>query len=259
MEFQDKVVLITGGGSGIGYASAEKFGELGAKLIITGRGQARISQAVEKLSQAGYQCEGVSTDVALDKDMKALFEMVQDKYQRLDVLFINAGVNGTWSPIEDLTVEHWEETHGINARGTFLCLKYAAPVMKKTGGSIIINSSVNGSRSFSNPGGMIYASSKSAQCTLGKMAALELAPYKVRVNVLCPGATTTSLSENTNRTGLDKLKKWITYPNGINPLNDGVFATSEQVADAVIFLASEKAAMITGAELHVDGGLSLIL
>ena len=191
--------------------------------------------------------------------MKKQYEMIAGIWGSIDILFANAGINGLWSPIEDLPVEEWDRTLGINARGTFLTLKYAIPLMKEKGGAVIIDSSVNGTRCFTNRGASAYASSKAAQTAFGKMAALELAQYKIRVNVICPGATQTDIESHTCHSGEEKLTQWVNHPNGIIPLTGNVWGKAEQVADAVIFLAGDGASHITGTVLYVDGGSSLIM
>ena len=189
-----------------------------------------------------------------------LFEQIKEKYGQVDIVFANAGANGVFSPLEEMKVEDWDRTFAVNTRGTFLTLKYAIPIMKeKRSGSIIINASINGTRCFTNRGAIAYAASKSAQTTIGKMAALELAPFHIRVNVICPGATSTNIEEGTHHIGNDKLTKWIDFPNGIIPLSGDIWSTPEQVAEAVIFLASDKSSVMTGAVLYVDGGQSLIM
>ena len=124
--------------------------------------------------------------------MEGAVEQMVERWGRLDVVFANAGVNGVWAPIEELEPEEWR-TIDINLSGTFFTVKYAVPHLKKRGGSVIITSSVNGTRIFSNTGATAYSCSKAAQVAFAKMVALELAPRKVRVNVICPGAIETKI------------------------------------------------------------------
>jgi NAD(P)-dependent dehydrogenase (short-subunit alcohol dehydrogenase family) len=258
-EFEKKVVVITGGSTGIGFSAAKIFCEKGAKVIITGSTQKKLDTAVEELKKSG-QIEAFRADVADEREMKAVFEHIKEKYGQADVVFANAGANGVFSPLEEMKVEDWDRTFAVNTRGTFLTLKYAIPMMKeKKSGSIIINASINGTRCFTSRGAIAYAGSKSAQTTIGKMAALELAPFHIRVNVICPGATSTNIEEGTHHAGNDKLTKWIDFPNGIIPLSGDTWSTPEQVAEAVVFLAGEKSSVMTGAVLFVDGGQSLIM
>jgi NAD(P)-dependent dehydrogenase (short-subunit alcohol dehydrogenase family) len=172
-------------------------------------------------------------------------------------VFANAGVNGTWARIEDLEIDEWDQTISINLSGTFYTLKYAVPHLKKQGGSIIINSSVNGTRVFSNTGATAYASTKAAQVAMAKMLALELAGSGVRVNVICPGAIETSIEDNTEQRDTEEMGVPVEFPEGWHPLR-GEPGSSEDVADLVYFLASDAARHITGTELWIDGGESLI-
>ncbi|TMD71894.1 MAG: SDR family oxidoreductase [Chloroflexi bacterium] len=151
-----------------------------------------------------------------------------------------------------------EETITNNLTGTFLTSKYAVPHLKKRGGSIIITSSVNGTRVFSNTGAIAYSTTKAGQVAMTKMLAVELAPHNVRVNVICPGATQTEISENTQQRDVEKIKFPVEYPKGRIPLGDGKPATAEDVGQLVLFLASDAANQITGTEVWIDGGSSLV-
>src|SRR5690606_29718203 len=144
------------------------------------------------------------------------------EFGQIDIVFANAGINGTVAPIEDLTADQWDETLTTNLKSTFLVTKYAIPHFKKAGASIIITSSINGNRKFSSFGMSAYSSSKAAQVAFAKMAALELAQFKVRVNVICPGAIETNIGENTFRTPeVDKITIPVQYPEGKQPLEEG--------------------------------------
>ncbi len=259
MNYLNKTVVITGGSSGIGLETAKLFAQKGAKVVFTGRNPEKIAAALRELDLYSENCEGLEVAVESSSEMESFMQYIKQKHHTIDVLFANAGVNGRWSPIEDLPVEEWEKTYNINIKGSFLTLKYAIPLMKENGGSVIFNGSINGTRSFSNRGATAYASTKAAQMTFAKMAALELAQHKIRVNIVCPGATKTSIGHSTSEIGLDKITKWIDYPNSDIPLTNGVFGKAQEVASVVEFLSSEHASFITGTEIYVDGGMSLIL
>jgi NAD(P)-dependent dehydrogenase (short-subunit alcohol dehydrogenase family) len=264
-EFKGKVVVITGGSSGIGYASAKQFADAGADVVITGRDSGKLERAVREIDALAGSCIGEVVPVSDDRAMRAFFERVKTRYGRIDVLFVNAGINGVWAPIDEITVEEWDEIYATNVRGAFLTLHFAVPLMKESKGSIVINSSVNGTRVFINKGATAYASSKSAVTTVSRMLAIELAQDGIRVNAVCPGPTNTNILNHTTNRGADKITTYAEYPNGFIPLNHGViedastWATADQVAHAVVFLSSEKASMITGTELWVDGAHSLIM
>jgi NAD(P)-dependent dehydrogenase (short-subunit alcohol dehydrogenase family) len=146
----------------------------------------------------------------------------------------------------------------INLKGTFLTVKYAVPYLKKQGGSVIITSSVNGTRIFSNTGATAYSCSKAAQVAFTKMVALELAKDRVRVNVICPGGIETDIGENTEPRDLEHVKEPVEYPEGKIALTDGKPGTPEQVAQLVLFLASDASNHITGTEIWIDGAESLL-
>jgi NAD(P)-dependent dehydrogenase (short-subunit alcohol dehydrogenase family) len=189
--------------------------------------------------------------------MRDSVEKLVSRWNRLDIVFANAGVNGVWAPIEDLEPEDFESTIRINLNGTFYTIKYAVPHLKKRGGSIIINASVNGTRVFSNTGATAYASSKAAQVAMAQMLALELAQDKIRVNTICPGAIETAINENTEDRGTESVGVQVEFPEGMHPLK-GEPGKSEQVADLVFFLASDLSSHITGTPIWIDGGESLI-
>jgi NAD(P)-dependent dehydrogenase (short-subunit alcohol dehydrogenase family) len=163
------------------------------------------------------------------------------------------------APIEEMQLEDWQQTLSVNLNGTFLTVKYAIPHLKKNGGSVIITSSINGNRTFSNFGMSAYSTSKAGQVAFAKMAALELAKFKIRVNVICPGAISTNIDESTEKT--EELKEIVIpvkFPEGSQPLADGP-GQPEDVADLVAFLASDESKHITGAQIIIDGAESLLV
>ncbi len=170
----------------------------------------------------------------------------------------NAGVNGLWAPLEQITPEEWDRTITINLRGTYLTLRAALPLLKISGGSVVVVSSVNGTRMFSNTGASAYATSKAAQVAFARMMALELAPSRVRVNCVCPGAIHTEIGDNTEHRDLDKIRVPIKFPRGKVPLTGGEPGASGQVAEAIWFLLSDAASHVTGTEIFVDGAQSLL-
>jgi NAD(P)-dependent dehydrogenase (short-subunit alcohol dehydrogenase family) len=143
--------------------------------------------------------------------------------------------------------------------GTFLTIQYAVPHLKKRGGAVVITSSVNGTRTFSNTGATAYSTSKAAQVAMGKMLALELADSRVRVNIICPGAITTNIEESTEKRHLEEIQEPAEYPEGSIPLTDGSPGSAEQVAQLVLFLVSDASSHITGTEMWIDGGSSLLV
>jgi NAD(P)-dependent dehydrogenase (short-subunit alcohol dehydrogenase family) len=259
MQLAEKVALITGAGSGIAKAAALLFAKEGAKVAALGRTKEEVQKTVDQIQAAGGEAIPVTADVSQPEQMQQAVQQIVNQWGRLDIVFANAGINGVWASLEELEPEEWDKTLNINLKGTFLTVKYAVPYLKKQGGSVIVTSSVNGTRMFSNTGATAYACSKAAQVAFTKMVALELAEHRIRVNVICPGAITTSIDENTERRDLEEIKEQVEYPEGQIPLTDGKPGSSEQVAQLVLFLASDASSHITGTEVWIDGGQSLLV
>ncbi len=254
---KDKVAFITGGGSGIGEAAGRLLAREGAKVVLISRTKEELEQVVQEIEDAGGEATALEADISDSETLKKAIDETVSKYGRLDVVFANAGVNGTWAGIEDLSEEDFRKTVDINLVGTFLTIKHTVPHLKKQGGSVVVTASVNGTRMFSNSGASAYASTKAAQVALTKMLALELAPQKIRVNVICPGAIDTEIDDNTEQKGSGVGVK-VEFPGGKVPLTGGQPGKSEQVAQLVLFLASDAASHITGTEVWIDGAQSLL-
>lgn len=258
LSLKDKVAIITGAGSGIGRAAALQLARNGADVCLLDRNDKRTEQAEKEIRDLGRQAEFFDVDVSDAERVKKAVDSAALRFGGIDIVFANAGINGTLSPIEDLTPEAWDETLATNLKGTFLSVKYAVPYMKQRGGSVIITSSINGSRKFAGFGMTAYSASKAGQVAFAKMAALELARYKIRVNVICPGSISTNIGENTDRTEqVDQITIPVEYPEGNQPLRQGP-GQPEQVADLVLFLASEQSSHVTGTEIFIDGAESLL-
>lgn len=259
MTVREKVALITGGGSGLGEAAARVLAREGAKVAVLGRTEDEIKQVAGDINNAGGEAFAVTADISKPEDMQKAVQQVIDKWGRLDIVFANAGINGVWAPIEDLTPEDWQKTININLNGTFYTIKYAAPYLKRQGGSVIITSSVNGTRIFSNTGATAYSSTKAAQVAMAKMLALELAKHRVRVNVICPGAIESNIDENTEKRNVEREKEPVEFPEGKIPLTDGDPGEAEDVGNLVLFLASDQSKHISGTEIWIDGAESLLM
>jgi NAD(P)-dependent dehydrogenase (short-subunit alcohol dehydrogenase family) len=257
---QDKVALVTGAGSGIGRATALKLAAEGAMVALVDRKEAR-AEDVRRIIEAEHgmgKAIVTDTDVSDPVRMQDAFRQTINRFGKLDIVFANAGINGVVSPIEQMSEQAWDETLATNLRSTFLTVKYAIDHMKQNGGSIIITSSINGNRKFSSFGMSAYATSKAGQLAFGKMAALELARYRIRVNVICPGAIETNIGESTVKTPeLANIRIPVYYPQGSKPLEHAP-GKPEQVADLVLFLASDESSHITGTEIYIDGAESLL-
>lgn len=258
MLLADKVALITGTGSGIGRAAALLFAREGAAIAAIDRNAEEGQETVDTIQQSGGKAATAIADIAQSEQLQQAIQQMGDQFGRLDIVFANAGINGVWAPIEELSPEEWDKTLDTNLRGTFLTVKYALPYLKRQGGSIIINASVNGTRVFSNTGATAYACSKAAQVAFAKMIAVELAKEHVRVNVICPGAIDTNIDENTEQRDIEQVKPQVEFPEGRIPLTGGKPGQADQVAQLVLFLASEMSNHITGTEVWIDGGESLL-
>jgi len=259
-EMEGRVAVITGAGSGIGKAAALLLAREGAKVVAISRTEEEINQTIEEVRKAGGEGIAIPADVSKEADMKRVYAEVEKQYGRLDVLFANAGINGVWAPLDEIELDEWQKTIDINLTGTFLTVKHALPMLKKQGkGSIIITASVNGTRIFTNTGSTAYSSTKAAQVAFAQMMALELAKHKIRVNVICPGAIETKIEESADRRNIETIKEPAEFPEGTIPLTDGEPGKSEQVADLVLFLASDRASHITGTPIWIDGAESLLL
>ncbi len=258
MNLNGKVALVTGAGSGIGKATAVLLAKQGARVAALSHTANEIVQTMEEIKQNGNEGISVVADVAEESQMQQAIQQVVNQWGRIDIVFANAGINGVWAPIDELSLEDWTHTLTNNLTGSFLTIKYAVPYLKKQGGSIVITSSVNGTRVFSNTGATAYSVTKAGEVALAKMLAVELAQQNVRVNVVCPGRTETEISQNTQQRDLDQVKFPVQYPKGQIPLDKGEPATSQDVAELVLFLVSGAARHITGTEVWIDGASSLV-
>jgi NAD(P)-dependent dehydrogenase (short-subunit alcohol dehydrogenase family) len=259
MELKDKIALVTGAGTGIGAASALALAGAGADVIVVSRTADEIEKVAASIKTLGRRALAVAADVADDAAMKRLFARIGRRFGQLDFVLANAGVNGVWAPIDELKPSEWDETIRINLRGTFLTLHYAVPLMKQAGGSIAITASINGTRTFTTAGASAYSTTKAGQLALGQMLALELARYRIRVNVICPGAIGTEIGDNTRKRATRRAKVPAKYTKGTVPLTAGEAGTAEEVADLALFLASDRSRHISGTPIWIDGAQSLLV
>jgi len=254
-----KVALVTGVGSGIGRAAALRLARDGATVVGLGHTQDGADEVADEIRTAGGTALALAADVGDAAAVRAAFDRIDDQLGRLDVVVANAGVNGVWAPLDELEPDEWQATIATNLTGTFLTVRYAVPLLVRQGGAVVVVSSINGTRTFSNSGASAYATSKAGQLAFARMIAVELAPRGVRVNVVCPGAIDTEISDNTEQRHTDGLGVRAEYPDGAIPLTGEDPGSADQVADAIAFLASDAASHVTGAELFVDGGQSLVV
>src|SRR4051794_35946824 len=253
-----KVAFITGAASGIGRSAAVRFAREGAKVAVADRDEGEGAMVCREIERAGGKAIFTECDVSDSEQVKRAIERTVKELGRLDIVFANAGINGVWAPLDELEPAEWDKTLAINLKGTYLTLHYAIPHLKRQGaGSILITSSVNGTRTFSNPGASAYSTSKAGQVALMKMAALELGRHDIRVNAICPGAIHTNINETTKKRDTEKIGIKFELPEG-SPAIDGGQGEPEEVADTCLFLASDLSRHVSGVEIFVDGGASLL-
>lgn len=258
MELEGTVAVVTGGGSGIGEATAKLFAREGARVVICGRSREKLDATIADAGADGERILAVQADVSKLEDVQRLFTTVDDRWGRLDILFAHAGVNGVWAPIEKLEPDEWKSTLDINLTGTFYSVKYAVPLLKRQGGSIIITSSINGTAKFSDVGSSAYCATKAGQIGFMKLMALELADQGIRVNAICPGSIATDVDEHTEMRDTKATGEVAEYPHGAIPISGGEPGQPDQVAELVLFLASDRSSHITGTPVWIDGGQSLV-
>lgn len=259
LRLDNRVALITGGASGIGKGAALVFAEAGAKLFLVDQSAEDLEQVSKAIREKGGEVETLVADVSDAAQVRHACDAAAERFGRLDVVYANAGINGVWAPIEELTPEEFDRTIAINLRGTFLTIKYAVPHLRKQGGAVLVTSSVNGTRTFSNTGATAYSTSKAGQLAMAQMLAVELGQYGIRVNVICPGAIETNIGENTEQRHTDQIKVPAEYPEGTSSLVGKKSGSIEQVGRLALFLASDMSDHITGEVVYIDAGSSLVV
>lgn len=247
MSFQGKVVLVTGGTSGIGRETAIQFAKEGAKVVVAGRRTEEGEAVVKEIESAGGKARFVQTDVTKEEQVKHLVDETVRQFGRLDIAFNNAGVE-QGAPITEFTEADYRKVFDINVLGVFLSQKYEIPAMLKSGGGSIINtSSILGH--IAMPGAAIYNASKHAVEGITKTTALEMAGQGIRVNAVAPGAIATDMIDRfAGEEGTDGRQQLASQ----HPM--GRLGQSKEIAAAVLYLASDAASFTTGISLPVDGG-----
>ena len=240
------VILITGALTGIGRATALAFAKEGATVVVSGRREVEGKAFENELRSLGAEVAFVLADVRHEDDVRNLVEQTVGRFGRLDVAINNAGTEGQPGPLTEQTSDNYAAMFDTNVRGTFLSLKHELRIMQPQGSGGIINvSSTMGERGAANLA--LYAASKHAVEGLTKSAALEAAPFGVRVNAVAPGPTETAMLDRLTGTPDRKAAFYAAVP-----LKRG--AKPEEIADAIVFLASEKASFITGQIIRINGG-----
>lgn len=244
--FNDRLAIVTGGNSGIGYATAKELIAEGAKVIITGRRKEAIEHAAKEMGAIPFVADQSSLEETAN-----LVDFVQAKHGKVDILFINAGIVGEMGPIEQTRVENFDNVMNINFRGAYFTLQKFIPALND-GASVVMLSSIVASMHNSNSS--VYQASKAALNSISRTAANELAHRKIRVNMVSPGPTETEVM---NKMGLDKETLAKIHEDLTNKIPLKKMGSAENVAKMVVYLSSEAASFITGSEFVIDGGLTL--
>jgi len=244
----DKIALVTGGTSGIGLATAKRFVDEGAHVFITGRRQEQLDAAVKEI---GRNVTGVRSDVSNLGDLDRLYATIQKEKGRLDVLFANAG-GGQVAPLGQITEAHFDSIFSTNVRGLVFTVQKALALMPK-GATIVLNASTTSIKG--TPGFSIYSASKAAVRNLARSWMLDLKEAGIRVNVLSPGVVPTPAYDLLGLTG-DQLAEFIEMQAQTIPL--GRVGTTDEIAKAAVFLASDDSSFVNGVELFADGGMTQV-
>jgi len=244
-----KIALITGGSSGLGLATAQRFVAEGAHVFITGRRQPELDAAVKRI---GSSVTGVRSDVSSLADLDGLFARIKEQKGRLDILFANAG-GGAFVPLEKVTEEHFDKYFGINVKGTLFTVQKALPLMT-TGGAIVLNGSMVSIKGF--PAFGVYAATKAALRSFARTWTQDLKGRNIRVNVVSPGTVVTPAYKTELGMSDTQIEEFTAQTAATTPL--GRTGTPDEIAKAVVFLASDDASFINGVELFVDGGAAQI-
>jgi NAD(P)-dependent dehydrogenase (short-subunit alcohol dehydrogenase family) len=242
---ENKVALVTGGNSGIGYAAAAELAEQGAKVIVTGRNKEALAKAENELNVTG-----IVADQADLKSIDNLVSEVKSKFGKIDIIFLNAGI-ASFAPVESASEEHYDSIMNVNVKGVYFSVQKLLPILNDNG-SIIFNTSINAN--IGMPNSSVYAASKGAILSFNRVLATELAPKNIRVNAISPGPVETPLY---GKIGLSKEE----VEGFGSVLGDKIllkrFGKASEIAKTVSFLASDDSSFITGTEIVVDGGLTV--
>jgi len=246
----DKVAIITGGASGIGRATSILFSKEGAKVIVADISSEKGEETVEYIKNQGGEAIFIKTDVSKALEVEKMVKESVKAYGKLNILVNNAGIHD-FGNVVSMSEEKWDKVMDVNLKGIFLCSKYSIPEMIKAGGGSIVNvSSMGGLGAFFNE--CAYCTSKAAVIALTKCMAIDFASYNIRVNCVCPGNTETQMVK-----GIFANSKEYEYAIQRTPL--GRFAKPEEIANAILYLASDESSYITGSTLVIDGGSSIAL
>jgi NAD(P)-dependent dehydrogenase (short-subunit alcohol dehydrogenase family) len=245
--FEGKVAMVTGGNSGIGLGTARAFAREGAAVVITGRDEASLKAAQKEI---GGETLALKADVSRLSEIDAAMAKVQDRFKRIDALFVNAGV-GKFVPFDQVNELFYDEIMNVNVKGAFFTVHKALPLFSQ-GAAVVLNASINGHKGMA--GTTVYGASKAAVLNLARTLSADLIPRGIRVNSISPGPVESAILTRAGLSGeqLQQTREWI---KGQVPLKR--FATPDEIAEAVLYLCSPASAFVVGADLVIDGGMIL--
>lgn len=245
MQLTNKIIVITGGTTGIGFATAKLAIDHGAKVVVTGRDPKTLAAA---RSELGGKAEVIAADSTRLEDLERLFDEVRARHGRIDLLFVNAG-GGTFRPIEATDEAHYDQIMDLNAKSAFFTIQKALPLLGR-GSSVVLNASIVATKGF--PGTAVYSLAKAAVRQIARSFGAELVPHGIRVNAISPGPIETPIFD---KVGLgDGKDGFLAQMRDTNPMKR--IGRPEEIARAVLFLGSDDASYITGVDLPIDGGVS---
>lgn len=248
---KDKVALVTGASSGIGWSTAMAFAEKGAKVVVAARREEELANLASEIKKSGGEATYIVTDVSSSEEVQKMVDHTINTFGRLDFAVNNAGIEGTFALITEFPDEQWEKVIDINLKGTFLCMKYQAKAMlaADNGGAIVNVGSVNSFLGFA--GGSAYATSKHGMVGLTTSVSAELASLGIRVNIVCPGVIDTPMHRRIRGVIGDEI-----FEDFIGRVHQQRAGQPEEIASTIVFLCSDGASYITGTTITPDGGFT---